>query len=113
MLVILKSLTIMLLSSTNTQSFVHRAAQLIKDKSNDLQKSLRYLSEIVTSMFIVGTGGCAGQSVSPSFPGSLGLASAFPVIFVLHLIHYTLTDYTLLLYMHGLTEALLLKTTLF
>ena len=70
----------MLLSFTTTQSFVHRASQLIKDKSNDLQISLRYLSEIVTSMFFAGTGGCAGQSVSPLFPGSLGLTSAFSVL---------------------------------
>ena len=67
-------------------SFVHDKSsstlQLIKGKSSDLQKLLKYLSGIVTSTFNVGTGGHAGQSASPSFPGCAGLASAFLIIFV-------------------------------
>ena len=59
----------LLLCSTNTQSFAHdkssSTSQLIKGKLSDLQKLLRYLNEIVTSMFNVGTCGCAGQLTSP------------------------------------------------
>ena len=77
-----------LLCSHNIQSFAHNKSsstfQLLKGKSSDFQKLLGYLSGIVTSMFKVGTGGCAGQLASPSFPGCAGLASVFPVIFVLY-----------------------------
>ena len=74
------------LRSNNTHSFVHdkssSTAQLIKGKLSDLQKLFKYLGGTVTSTFKVGTGGRAGRSASPSFPGCGGL---FPVIFVLYL----------------------------
>ena len=59
----------LILCSTNTQSFAHdkssSTSQLIKGKLSDLQKLLRYLNEIVTSMLNVGICGCAGQLASP------------------------------------------------
>ena len=57
--------------------------QLIKDKSNNLQIFLRYFIGLVTSMFNVGTDGCATWSASLSFPGCASLASAFLDIFCL------------------------------
>ena len=48
------------------------------DKSRNLKKLLKYLSEIVTSTFKDGTG---GRFASPSFPG---LSGVFSTIFVLH-----------------------------
>ena len=65
-LVILKSMPVMLLlCSTNIQAFVHykssSTSQLLKGKSRDLQKLLRYLSGIMTSTFKVGTGGGRGD----------------------------------------------------
>ena len=57
-------------------------SHLIKGISRDLQKLLRSVSKIVTSMFKNGTGGCAGWSVSPGFPGCGGLFGVFPSIFV-------------------------------
>ena len=82
MLVIIKFTTVILLfCSINTQSFVHDKSssnsQFINGKSTYLQKLLRYLSGIVTSIFQVGTG---GRFASPSFPGLYGV---FPTIFVL------------------------------
>ena len=54
------------------QSFVHDKSsstwQSIKSKSKDLQKLVRYLSEIVTSKFKLGAGAHSGQLVFPSFP---------------------------------------------
>ena len=52
-------------------------SQFINDRSRDLQKLLRYFSEIVTSTFQDGTG---SQFASPWFPG---LSGVFPIIFVL------------------------------
>ena len=43
-------------------------SQFIKGKSRDLQKLVRYLSGIVTSVFKDGIGDCAGWSTSPGFP---------------------------------------------
>ena len=78
----------LLLCSTNPQSFVHdkssSISQLIRDKSRDLQKLLRYLSGIVTSLFQDGTGYCGGWSASSSFPDRGGLSGAPPTIFVLY-----------------------------
>ena len=55
------------------QSFAHNKSssisQLIKGKSRDLQNLLRFLSEIVTSTYMVGTGSRAGCKESSSFPG--------------------------------------------
>ena len=74
MLVILKSMPVMLLlCSTNTKY----PSKIFKSKPRDLQKIVRYLSSIVTSMFNVGTGSCGGQSASPSFLPYAGLASVF------------------------------------
>ena len=76
--------------SINTPSFVHdkssSTSQLIKGKSRDFQKLLKYLSETWNSMFKDGIGGCAGGSTSPGFPGCGSHAGVFPIIFVLHLI---------------------------
>ena len=51
--------------SDNTQSFVYdkssSISQFIGGKLRNLQKLLGYLSEIVTSTFKVGTGGCEGR----------------------------------------------------
>ena len=38
------------------------------------------LSEVVTSMFKVGTGGCGSRSASPLFPGRAGLCGFFSTI---------------------------------
>ena len=73
---------ILLFCSINTQSFVHdkssSISQFINGKSRDLQKLLRYFSEIVTSTLKVGT---VGQFASPLFPGVFGV---FPTIFILY-----------------------------
>ena len=84
-------LVMLLLCSTNTQSFVHNksssTSQIIKGKSSDLQRLLRYLSGMVISMFKVASGGRAGWWACPSFPDCDGLSGVFPVIFVLYLNH--------------------------
>ena len=82
MLVIKKFTPVMLLfCSINTQSFDHdkssSISQFVNANSRDLQKSIGYLSGIVTSTFKVDTG---RQFASPSFPG---LSGVFPTIFVL------------------------------
>ena len=59
-------------------------SQLIKGKSRDLEKLLRYLNGIMTSTFKDGTSDCAGWLVSPSFPGYGDRSGVFPVIFVLY-----------------------------
>ena len=72
----------------NTQSFVHNKSSstslFIKEKPRDLQKLIRYVSEIVTSMFKDGTGGWAGWSASPGFLGCGGLSDVSASIFVLY-----------------------------
>ena len=53
----------------NTQSFFHvkssSVSYFINGKSRNLEKVLRYLSGIVTSIFKVGTVACNGRSASP------------------------------------------------
>ena len=70
------------------QSFDHNksssTSNFIKDESRVLQKLLRYLSGIVTSTFKDVTGGCAGWSTSPGFPGCGGLFGVSPTIFILY-----------------------------
>ena len=89
-LVILKSMPVMLLlCSSNIQSFVHykssSTSQLLKGKSRDLQKLIRYLSGIMASTFKVGTGGGrGGWLASPSLSDYAGLSSVFPVILLLY-----------------------------
>ena len=62
-----------------TQSFVHdkssSISQFINGNSRDLQKLLRHLSGIVTSMYEDGAG---GRFTPPSFSGPSGV---FPAIF--------------------------------
>ena len=54
----------LLSSSDNTQHFDHdklsSISQLIKDKSRDLQKLLKYFNGITTSVFKGAAGGCSG-----------------------------------------------------
>ena len=65
--------------------------QFIKGKSRDSRKLLRYLSEIVTSVFKgdIGGCGCCGGLDPSGFGGAssshAGLASIFTIIFVLYL----------------------------
>ena len=65
LIVIMTFTPVMLLKCfINTQPFVHNKSRsttpFIKEKPRDLQKLIRYISEIVTSMFKDGTGGWAG-----------------------------------------------------
>ena len=53
---------------------------MIKSKSRDVQKLLRYLSGIVTSMLKDGNSGCASQSVSPRFPSCDSRFGVFLII---------------------------------
>ena len=80
-LVIMKFISVVLLCSINRKSFVHNksssTSQFLKGKIRDLQKWLRYLSGIVTSAFKDGTGGCAGQPLSSTFPGFVGFFGVF------------------------------------
>ena len=73
----------------NTQSFVHNksssTSQFTNSKSRNLQKLIKYLSEIGTSTFKVGTAGCGGWFTSPGFPVHVGLSGVFTTIFVLYL----------------------------
>ena len=82
-LVIKKFAPVMLLCSTNTQSFVHNKKnpipQILKVESRNLQKVLKYLSGIVTSTFKIGT---SGRFESSSIPGH---AVVFPTTLLLHL----------------------------
>ena len=68
--------------SINTQSLDYvkssSISYFINDKSRNLQKLLRYLSEIVSSTFKVGTAGCGVLFVSPDHTG---LSVVFPSIF--------------------------------
>ena len=73
-------------SAINTQFLYHfksRSTHFIKNKSRDLQKLLRYLSRIVTSVFNGGTGGCGGcggwdpSGLTAGSAGRAGLASFF------------------------------------
>ena len=77
----------LLLCSTNIQSFVYDKScstlQLIKGETSDPRKLLKYLRGMVASPFKVGTSGCAGRLESLSRPNYAGLASVFPVLFVL------------------------------
>ena len=75
----------LLLCSVNMQSSAHNKSstisQFIKGKSRDFQKFLLYFRVIVTSKFKDGTGGCAGKSPSPEFPGCGGISGFSPTIF--------------------------------
>ena len=79
----------LLSSPTNTKSLVHNKSSssllLIKGKSRDLKKLLRYLSGLENSTFPDGTVGCVGQSASSEFPGHGCCASVFPTTFVSYL----------------------------
>ena len=55
-------------------------SNLIKEKSSDIQKLPRYISEIVTSTFKAGTGGCAHWSGPPGFLGCDVCVVVFPTI---------------------------------
>ena len=82
-------LVILLLASIDTQSSVHNkssyTSQLIKGKSRDNLRLLRYLSGIVTCTFKDGTGCCASWSASSGFPGCGGRCGIFPIIFTFYL----------------------------
>ena len=71
-LVIIKFTPVMLLCSISTQSF---------GKSRYLKKLKWHLSEIVTSMFKGGTGGCASLSVSPGLQDCDSLSGVPPNVF--------------------------------
>ena len=60
-------------------------SQFISGKSRNIQKLLGYLSEIVTSIFKVGTSYCSGRLTSSSFQGRSSLPGVFHTIFVLYL----------------------------
>ena len=77
-----------------TQYLVHNKSssisQLIRGKSSDLQKLLRYLSGIVTSVFKGSASGHGGRSPpSGGTDGCGGLISVFSIIFLLHLNYLT------------------------
>ena len=76
-------------NSINTKSFVHdkssSTSQLIKSKSSDLQKLIRYFRGITISTFKVGTRGGGGESACPGIPGCEAQAGVFSIISVLYL----------------------------
>ena len=69
----------------NTQPLSHDKSmstwQFIKSNSRHLQKLLKYLSGVVTSMFKDGTGGCACWFAFPVFLGCGGYSGVSLTIF--------------------------------
>ena len=101
MLVIIKTTPVMWSSSSiNTQFFKNfkscSVSQFIKGKSRNLQKLLRYLSGIVTSVFKGSIGSCTGCGGWDPFGFSGGCAGRASLAFVLSLLLYL--SYILMIY---------------